>query len=1631
LFRIDPNNDSKELVDEKVYPERLNLKPGDQIEKQIEYIFPGYLGGKFELQLIARNKNGFLMGVASLPNISLEKKEDYLEIFKESCFLTTESRSYLDFYDIDKGVDFDLEEKIFLNCRIKNNFSSTLEIKPFFETFFRTTFGEKVETQKLENSVFSIKSGEEKEIKLNFPKALQPQAYDTKVNFYDKKNQVISSNPLIIHYTIKGDNALINNLSIDKNFYKKGEDIKISLVYTKSTNNLFSLNPNLEEDLSFEVKVFDNKNKSCGETLNKEVDGSENYLSLNYRTTKDCQNPLVKVVIMNNNSNNVLYSDNFDFNFRKENQGLILKITLLVLFLIIIFSVMFIMWKKRRNKLLSFFFMIFISGLFFSTAQAEQRSINYSTRPGIGPEGWSEHNLNLKYSLDKQTYKPGDVMTVNLELDGGSDISKYFDLEAKYIERGQIKSRRGADQATLRFMIPEDVEDGRQNLEIKWKDYRYQSIADGGQGPWLEEVYLNTKAQHANQMGYIGSHEPNVGRTAWTGETIKQELSAMGYTPRSHFDEFNETEKAEGVTPYMTLSDFKGQTSILIGVSFVVDSTSSTDQQNDSYVPDDSGLDTGRSDETINKDPVSDDSEKDFVADQESSSVAVNFSTRPGIGPEGWSEHNLRLFYSLDKSDKTYRPGDNLIANIKIENIGNHNFVDYSDLEVKYMERGQIKSRRGANEATLIFRIPDDVENGQQTLEFEWKDYRYQSIADGGQGPWLEEVYLNTKAQHANQMGYTGSHEPNVGRTAWTGETIKQELSAMGYTPRSHFDEFNEAEKAEGVTPYMTLSDFKGDIPSISVKVNFTVDSSALGSGDTSGGSSSGDYNCTGTIIENSEICQGDGENLTSNKERILVDVCTSQNKCEYVCKSGYVKKNNSCIYYKDTEIDSSGEGFGEQRSINYSTRPGIGPEGWSEHNLNLKYSLDKQTYKPGDVMTVNLELDGGSDISKYFDLEAKYIERGQIKSRRGADQATLRFMIPEDVEDGRQNLEIKWKDYRYQSIADGGQGPWLEEVYLNTKAQHANQMGYIGSHEPNVGRTAWTGETIKQELSAMGYTPRSHFDEFNETEKAEGVTPYMTLSDFKGQTSILIGVSFVVDSTSSTDQQNDSYVPDDSGTGGSEWGDSGQDNSSENDDIPTNNSDSEKNEIIRSSLNYKINGQDQSINWTVSLDKKIYAPGEMITATMNMSNAGSGDAVSYGDYYILITGNNWWERKSGGGQSSKTSYFKAPTESGIYEAKFQWQDERYIQAINNQGDYQESDFSAVPSIVKVINFEVRGGGSVSDDVVDDTTDDTGDSDEQNQKPTATINSPRNNTTVSYGELINFSGSGNDLDGGSIMAYEWRDGSCDGYVLDSNPSYKVSYWQAGTRNIYLKVQDNRGDWSTNCPSVTINVVEDEEGSEIDNEEPPVPYLEYAEENQYRKSEGESMSLKEGWNLVTFPNGEYSGAKINNNSATDLSEIKGELEIWEIDEQCSNNEGEGCFSVMPKREGYQELTSLEKNRNYWVYSNSSRSVSFCNRNDQRCLIPISGSADNQLTERFSRGFNLINSTLLNYILNYRSRFNFYVLDWDSDRSKWLITNQENQGVEGFERLRNILESKSYFMYIREAEDVGELNSLISR
>ncbi len=43
-------------------------------------------------------------------------------------------------------------------------------------------------------------------------------------------------------------------------------------------------------------------------------------------------------------------------------------------------------------------------------------------------------------------------------------------------------------------------------------------------------------------------------------------------------------------------------------------------------------------------------------------------------------------------------------------------------------------------------------------------------------------------------------------------------------------------------------------------------------------------------------MCDGDGSGLTSAASNSIVSFCSSGNKCEYVCNSGYTKQGNACV---------------------------------------------------------------------------------------------------------------------------------------------------------------------------------------------------------------------------------------------------------------------------------------------------------------------------------------------------------------------------------------------------------------------------------------------------------------------------------------------------------------------------------------------------------------------------------------------------------------------------------------------------------------------------------------------------------------------------------------------------------------
>ena len=87
-----------------------------------------------------------------------------------------------------------------------------------------------------------------------------------------------------------------------------------------------------------------------------------------------------------------------------------------------------------------------------------------------------------------------------------------------------------------------------------------------------------------------------------------------------------------------------------------------------------------------------------------------------------------------------------------------------------------------------------------------------------------------------------------------------------------------------------------------------------------------------------------------------------------------------------------------------------------------------------------------------------------------------------------------------------------------------------------------------------------------------------------------------------------------------------------------------------------------------------------------------------------------------------------------------------------------------------------------------------------NETPTAYIDSI-SPSEASSGEMVTLTGHGTDPDG-SVVAYRWRS-SIDGDI-GTAASFQTSSLSEGTHSIYLKVQDNNGDWSAEV-SATLEI----------------------------------------------------------------------------------------------------------------------------------------------------------------------------------------------------------------------------------
>jgi hypothetical protein len=332
----------------KVYDEKINLIESQQIEKEIEFQIPQHLSGDFEVLISLADTNGLLMALNSIDEIHLENSSSFIEISMEKCYLTIKGESENQKYSMVEGVVVDENEDLIVNCEVENHFNESKNIKPELKFYKRSLYGDQIDFDFNVDSEFTFKANEIKLLQFSLPKPEKPQAYSVLMNLTEG-NEVIS-NQAEIHFVVGGSSATVQNISLDKNYYKKGEKMGLSLLLSGPADVFPNSRIETTElsNIFVEVFVFNSDNNFECVSLKDTI--SSNYPIAEYdnlEVLNDCYNPQVTVVLRDE-SDNILDERTVKIESQKQN---IKKEELIE--------------KKENNKDLIWISVIFISSIVF------------------------------------------------------------------------------------------------------------------------------------------------------------------------------------------------------------------------------------------------------------------------------------------------------------------------------------------------------------------------------------------------------------------------------------------------------------------------------------------------------------------------------------------------------------------------------------------------------------------------------------------------------------------------------------------------------------------------------------------------------------------------------------------------------------------------------------------------------------------------------------------------------------------------------------------------------------------------------------------------------------------------------------------------------------------------------------------------------------------------------------------------------------------------------------------------------------------------------------------------------------------------------------------------------------------
>lgn len=322
------------VVDSKVYDEYLTLGVNTEINKSIVYEAPLQLSGNYDLYLTVSNNSGLYFLYSKIGNVSLESNSQGILISADKCFVkeVNSDKKYklFDLARIDSGSD------LVINCEVVNALNENVSLVPHYEVRTDSLYSDMVNDLASDTNPVSLNANETKSIESVIPKVNSSGTYS--VTFY-LSNDKYSTNKLSFKYMVNGPSTQILNLSLDKDYYIKGETALLKLSYTN--NDI--------DTLYADVLISNDKGKSCSSSTREDISVFKPVVTIPVKMELNCKNPQILIKLVDDKG--IIFSQRAftvdSMSFQKDSIDPLYIIIPIIIILILLIIIKLI--KNRKN----------------------------------------------------------------------------------------------------------------------------------------------------------------------------------------------------------------------------------------------------------------------------------------------------------------------------------------------------------------------------------------------------------------------------------------------------------------------------------------------------------------------------------------------------------------------------------------------------------------------------------------------------------------------------------------------------------------------------------------------------------------------------------------------------------------------------------------------------------------------------------------------------------------------------------------------------------------------------------------------------------------------------------------------------------------------------------------------------------------------------------------------------------------------------------------------------------------------------------------------------------------------------------------------------------------------------------